>query len=213
MSTAGWIPMSTNTHSEYVILVDFLLQQWLHEHASMLCKYVHCLSCLFYCYVLFTLLKWASFWIFWRIDFILRHKIYHMYRHSSSPNYQQNYFGGKVYWSGLFVSCVCVCNTIWRKWFFYSKIIISEVQIWLPNFLQLWLHVPWTWNIKLSLLSVNLTHYFFQWLTPGFCQLTSMFLTTKHYALLNPFLAAVDMIHAKSEFFPPAAVSWPCCYK
>jgi hypothetical protein len=31
------VPESTNTHSECVIITDFLLQQWLHERASMLC--------------------------------------------------------------------------------------------------------------------------------------------------------------------------------
>jgi hypothetical protein len=33
MRTACWIPKATNTQSEYVILIAFLLQQWLHEHA------------------------------------------------------------------------------------------------------------------------------------------------------------------------------------
>jgi len=28
-----WIPKAKNTHSEYVIINDFLLQQWLHEGA------------------------------------------------------------------------------------------------------------------------------------------------------------------------------------
>jgi hypothetical protein len=28
--------LDTNTHTEYVILIDFPLQQWLHERASML---------------------------------------------------------------------------------------------------------------------------------------------------------------------------------
>jgi hypothetical protein len=31
-----WIPKATNTHSEYVILIAFPLQQWLHERSSML---------------------------------------------------------------------------------------------------------------------------------------------------------------------------------
>jgi hypothetical protein len=31
-----WIPKTTNTHSEYVIIIDFLLQKWLQERASML---------------------------------------------------------------------------------------------------------------------------------------------------------------------------------
>jgi hypothetical protein len=36
MRIACWIPKATNTHSEYVILIAFPLQQWLHEHASVL---------------------------------------------------------------------------------------------------------------------------------------------------------------------------------
>jgi len=36
MRIACWIPKVTNTHSEYVILIAFKLQQWLHESASML---------------------------------------------------------------------------------------------------------------------------------------------------------------------------------
>jgi hypothetical protein len=31
-----WIHMATNTHPQYVILIAFLLQQWLHKQASML---------------------------------------------------------------------------------------------------------------------------------------------------------------------------------
>ena len=31
-----WIPETKNTHSEYVILIAFPLQQWLHERASLL---------------------------------------------------------------------------------------------------------------------------------------------------------------------------------
>jgi len=30
MRIACWIPKATNTHSEYVILIVFPLQQWLH---------------------------------------------------------------------------------------------------------------------------------------------------------------------------------------
>jgi len=37
MRFACWIPKTTNTHSEYVILTAFSMKQWLHEHASMLC--------------------------------------------------------------------------------------------------------------------------------------------------------------------------------
>ena len=36
MRTACWITEATNTHSEYVILIACPLQQWMHEHASML---------------------------------------------------------------------------------------------------------------------------------------------------------------------------------
>jgi hypothetical protein len=36
LRTACWIPKATNTHSYYVVLIDFPLQQWLHKHTSML---------------------------------------------------------------------------------------------------------------------------------------------------------------------------------
>jgi hypothetical protein len=36
MRIASWIPKTTNTHSEYVILIAFPLQQWLQESVSML---------------------------------------------------------------------------------------------------------------------------------------------------------------------------------
>jgi len=43
MSFARWITKATNTHSEYVILITFPLQQWLCECASMLrYKYTVC---------------------------------------------------------------------------------------------------------------------------------------------------------------------------
>jgi hypothetical protein len=32
----SWIPKATDTHSEYVILIAFPLQQWMHERPSML---------------------------------------------------------------------------------------------------------------------------------------------------------------------------------
>ena len=41
---ACWIPKDTNTPSEYVILTAFSLQQWLHEHASMV-RYTY-ISCI-----------------------------------------------------------------------------------------------------------------------------------------------------------------------
>jgi hypothetical protein len=34
MRIACWIPKATYTHSEYVILIAFPRQQWLHERAS-----------------------------------------------------------------------------------------------------------------------------------------------------------------------------------
>ena len=36
MRIIGSIPKATNTHSEYVILIAFPLQQWLHKHAALL---------------------------------------------------------------------------------------------------------------------------------------------------------------------------------
>jgi len=36
MRIACWISEATNTHTGYVILIPFLLQQWYHERASML---------------------------------------------------------------------------------------------------------------------------------------------------------------------------------
>ena len=36
MRIACWIHKATNTHSEYVILIDVPLQKWLHERASLL---------------------------------------------------------------------------------------------------------------------------------------------------------------------------------
>jgi hypothetical protein len=38
MRIACWILKVTNTHSEYVIVITFPLQQWLPERASMLCS-------------------------------------------------------------------------------------------------------------------------------------------------------------------------------
>ena len=44
MYVACWIPKSKNTQSEYVILIAFLLHQWLHERASMIRD--RCTACL-----------------------------------------------------------------------------------------------------------------------------------------------------------------------
>jgi hypothetical protein len=44
MRIACWIPKATNTLSEYVILIVFPLQRWLHERASVLRHtYIACL--------------------------------------------------------------------------------------------------------------------------------------------------------------------------
>ena len=41
---AYWLPKATNTLSEYVILIAFPLEQWLHERASLLrYMYIACL--------------------------------------------------------------------------------------------------------------------------------------------------------------------------
>jgi len=45
MRTAWWISNAKVTHSEYVIIMDFPLQQWVNESASMVGSDVHCLSC------------------------------------------------------------------------------------------------------------------------------------------------------------------------
>jgi hypothetical protein len=47
MRIVCWIPKSTNTYSEYVFLITFPLQRWLHERASLL--YVCFLSCFNVC--------------------------------------------------------------------------------------------------------------------------------------------------------------------
>jgi len=42
---AYWIPKATNTHSNYVTIIAFPLQQWLHERATLLrYTYSACLS-------------------------------------------------------------------------------------------------------------------------------------------------------------------------
>jgi len=41
MCVAHWIPKATKTHSQYVILFAFTLQQRLQERASVLSLYVH----------------------------------------------------------------------------------------------------------------------------------------------------------------------------
>jgi len=44
MRFACWVTNATDTHSEYVILIAFPLQQWLYEHASILrYMYIACI--------------------------------------------------------------------------------------------------------------------------------------------------------------------------
>jgi hypothetical protein len=43
LSIICWIPKAADTNSEYVILIAFPLQQWLHERVTLL--YARCLSC------------------------------------------------------------------------------------------------------------------------------------------------------------------------
>jgi hypothetical protein len=48
MRIACWIPKATDTHSEYVIVVAFPQQQWLHERVSQLgCTYIAVLVIVF----------------------------------------------------------------------------------------------------------------------------------------------------------------------
>jgi len=54
MRIACWIPKAKSTHSEYVKLIAFSLQQWWQDRASVLCcTYVDCLVspdfCCFFC--------------------------------------------------------------------------------------------------------------------------------------------------------------------
>ena len=46
MCTVCWVTEDTDTHSKYVTIINFALQKWLHERASMLrytrVQYVSC---------------------------------------------------------------------------------------------------------------------------------------------------------------------------
>jgi uncharacterized metal-binding protein len=46
MRISRWVPTVANTHSEYVVLIDLPLQQWLYDRSSML-RYTY-LACLLY---------------------------------------------------------------------------------------------------------------------------------------------------------------------
>ena len=66
-------PTSTHTHSEYVILIAFLREQWLHKSASML-RYTY-IACIVKCIFLnLILLTWRIWWAFnnasrWQMGF------------------------------------------------------------------------------------------------------------------------------------------------
>ena len=44
MRIVCWIPKATNTHTQYVTLIAFALQQWLQEGALTLCY--TCIACI-----------------------------------------------------------------------------------------------------------------------------------------------------------------------
>ena len=46
MRIACWTPKAATTHTGYVTLIAFSLQQWLYERAPRVTLYVQCLSCL-----------------------------------------------------------------------------------------------------------------------------------------------------------------------
>ena len=48
MRIARRLTKATNTHTQYVIVIAFSLQQWWQERASVLRCYAHCLSCFIY---------------------------------------------------------------------------------------------------------------------------------------------------------------------
>jgi hypothetical protein len=61
---ACWITKATNTHSEYVILIAFLLQQWWHERPSTLhMAYLACIVmvCLYFNIILVSLQEFNEF--------------------------------------------------------------------------------------------------------------------------------------------------------
>ena len=65
MRIACWIPKATNTHSEYAVLIVFVLQQWLHERASLL-RYTN-IDCLVWSNIVLictTVKNGLSFFIF-----------------------------------------------------------------------------------------------------------------------------------------------------
>ena len=73
MRIACWIPKATNKHSEYVIIIAFLRQQWFHE----------CVSLLPYTYIAcFCFLLWRNSPTRALVDSFLRF-LYHTHRQVS----------------------------------------------------------------------------------------------------------------------------------
>ena len=62
MRIACWVPEATNIHPEYVILIAFLLQQWLHERASLF-RYTYVVCCSFAYFVLGVIMLLLMFFI------------------------------------------------------------------------------------------------------------------------------------------------------
>jgi len=58
MRFACWIPKATDTHSDYVILTTFPLQQWLHERALVL-RYMY-IACIIYYRLTYCTFKLAQ---------------------------------------------------------------------------------------------------------------------------------------------------------
>jgi hypothetical protein len=59
MRIASWVPKATDTHAEYVTLIAFPLQRWLHERVSLL-RYtrIACLNMTYIC-------LYREFFILW----------------------------------------------------------------------------------------------------------------------------------------------------
>ena len=75
MRIACCIPRATNTHSGYVILIDFPLQQWLHERTSVT-LYAHCLSCVSFDTIRRLTVMWSPKTKCLRTDVVKRFSIY-----------------------------------------------------------------------------------------------------------------------------------------
>jgi hypothetical protein len=54
MGIACWVSKAKNTHSEFVVVIAFPLQQWLQERASML-RYTYIACLVYFCDLVITL--------------------------------------------------------------------------------------------------------------------------------------------------------------